>query len=145
MDFSPEVLIDFGFNLAGYIIVTLLIYLVVGRRSRRVKATESIGKEISVAEKFEAQQNKIAPANKSRMEFVAFKEPPVQTFDDPASAKVVAQPAGQAHQVSRQENRREIYREARRLLAKGKSGSELLGSLPLTEDEMEMLSFSQQA
>lgn len=145
MDFSPEVLVDFGFNLAGYVIVTLLIYLVVGRRSRRDKATESIGAENSIAERIEAQQNKIAPGDKSRMEFVAFNESPVQTFNKPASAKVPAQPAGQAHQVSRQENRREIYREARRLLARGKSGSELLGSLPLTEDEMEMLSFSRQA
>jgi hypothetical protein len=47
--------------------------------------------------------------------------------------------------VSRQENRRAIYREARRLLAGGQSQTDLSRRLPLTEDEIEMLSVSGRA
>jgi len=145
MDFSPEVLIDFGFNLAGYAIAALLIYLVLGRRSRKIKTTGSIAEALALKHRHKDRPINNSAERRSPMEFVAFGERPEQAVNDAAETRARIEPENQSRPLSRQESRRAIYREARRLLAKGRSGSELLSSLPLTEDEMEMLSFSRQA
>jgi hypothetical protein len=143
MDFSTNVIIDFGLNLAGYIIVALLVYVLVSRQ-RRPQAAPAAQLPDNM---------KMAPARPATYSHAAMTSQPAfvaltsdgrsPRFDrvvgdnDVPSGLPTADPA-----VSRRENRRAIYREARQLLARGKSRGELLARLPLTEDELEMLSMA---
>ncbi len=153
MDFSTETIIEFGLNLAGYVVVALLVYILLRRReSARPKAKEA-AKPIDSKEKSSIADTKsirksASPAqNRPEPEFMILPKAAVP------SVKPVAQPVAAVRQgepetiigANRRENRRAIYREARRLLANGRSHNELLESLPITEDELEMLSVAGKA
>ena len=149
MDFSSDVLIDFGLNLAGYLIVSLLIYVLVGRRAAGRKPAAS-------AQTSAAAARKTAPVAAVRQtvdrdaEFVPLNVRRAVVIDrggQPSAATAAAQSErpGSDSPTSRQQNRRAIYEEARRLLAGGKSRSDLLTQLPVTEGELEMLSVTGKA
>ncbi|MCK5126303.1 MAG: hypothetical protein KAR42_08600 [candidate division Zixibacteria bacterium] len=157
MDFSSQTLIEFGLNLAGYLIVAALVYVLLQKRRTR--------KELSAEEKIKAQEHVIAPepvrislptprpilprtpiSPDSKTlhdpEFVSFRET-AQASDRPeikTNTFELPFPPETVIVGNRRENRRAIYREARRLLAKGKPQRELLEQLPITEDELEILS-----
>ena len=143
MDFSPETLIDFGLNLAGYAIVTLLVFLISNRRSSKKKAPSKEPENKMTTTP--VARNKSAAAGTARMDFIAFADEKGGRSDEVLSMPASSDQSSETVPTSRQENRRAIYREARRLLARGKSGRDLMDSLPITEDEVEMLSFSRQA
>ncbi len=143
MDFSSEVLIDFGLNLAGYLIVAVMIYIILGRRR---PAPEK--KPAAVAVKDQTVVTKPAPvaANIGQPEYISLSG---LTSGSPETP--VARPTEMAGRMSsitpatRKENRRAIYQEARRLLASGKLRSDLVQQLPLTENELEMLTVTGKA
>ncbi len=151
MDFSSEILIDFGLNLAGYVIVTLLVYLMLSRR-RRATGLSSDHRRLagtSTVEPKTGSETVECRRTGDKMEFIPLSE----CEETPKTAAnhhiengrgTIGKPAASVS-ISRQENRRAIYREARRLLAGGKSQGDLLHRLPLTENEIEMLSVSGQA
>jgi hypothetical protein len=141
MDFSPEIMIDFGFNLAGYLVVTLLICVLLRRRKARHQ-TPVDGNPNESEDKVKSATQETYSRSDPSMEYVSLA---ASDSDDGNNSAGDAHRAAASGPASRQENRRAIYREARRLLARGKSGKELIGSLPLTEDEIEMLSVSGQA
>jgi len=153
MDFSSDVLIDFGLNLAGYIIVALLTYILLGRRGRsEVKLSPAAtcaatpmaaGRplvERAVATTFAASDPEFIPlAHQSeRKPDYGNREGAVVSGREDRSVKPLTV-------ATRQENRRAIYQEARRLLASGRSRHELLHQLPLTEGELELLSVAGKA
>jgi hypothetical protein len=148
MDFSSEILIDFGLNMAGYVIVTLLVYLMLSRR-RRATGHSSDHRRLAAASAMEPKAGLEAGRAGDRMEFVPLSEhvetPQVATGRRIDAARAATEKPTLPVSISRQENRRAIYREARRLLAGGQSQSDLSRRLPLTEDEIEMLSVSGRA
>jgi hypothetical protein len=129
MEFSSDVLVDFGLNLAGYIIVALLIFVLTGRRRKQVNAGMVV--PVRTPPQVPSQARPISAVGASgEPEFIALSGPPKQIGRE-ASA-VPALP-------DRQKNRRAIYEEARRLLAAGKPHGELLRQLPVTESELDIL------
>lgn len=139
MDFSQDVMIEFGLNVAGYLAVALLVLLLVRWRdgdkfrakTRRVGEPIRTGDlEITIGD---------SRAEKTGPEFVALPAGIKATVTGrPALAEISG--GRLASPDERQKNRQEIYRQARQLLARGRSGQELLDRLPLTEQELEMLS-----
>lgn len=149
MDFSSEVLIDFGLNLAGYIIVGLLIYCLLRRRDWQAFHTAAIDTTVAISQKTNPAINKSPAANiGSDPEFIPLSG---SSQDSPSRSKSNGSGIGKINKVlpitsaTRQENRRAIYQEARRLLASGKPRGDLLRQLPLTEGELEMLSVTGKA
>jgi len=148
MDFSSEVLIDFGLNLAGYLIVAVMIYIILGRRGREQRRPASEKKPAAVAVKDQTVVTKPAPvaANIGQSEYISLSGLTARSPETP-----VARPTEMAGRMSsitpatRKENRRAIYQEARRLLASGKLRSDLVQQLPLTENELEMLTVTGKA
>ncbi len=145
MDFSPEIMRDFGLNLAGYFLVALLVHLVFGWTRKKPADADNEREMVSLANKTVRSEIEPARASTSRLQFVTFDES-TQRPESPVrqGVKEVATETVASSLISRQENRRAIYREARRLLARGKSNHELLHHLPLTENEIAMLSVSRQ-
>ena len=144
MDFSQDVMIEFGLNVAGYLVVALLVLLLVQWRNgnkprakihREGEPIRNGNLEIMVGDR---------SAEKTGPEFVALtanlKAGPTGRPDWPEISAGRPPSAGE-----RQKNRQEIYRQARQLLARGRSGRDLLDRLPLTEQELEMLSAAQGA
>lgn len=145
MELSSDVFIDFGLNLAGYIVAALMLYILTGRRRRR-HSEELHG---------EGRGNARA-ASSSRPENVIVREPAesepefIALAGDRRPAAEGAVGTGRSRmptsvRATRQENRRAIYHEARRLLASGTAHSEVLDQLPLTEGELELLSVAGKA
>ncbi len=142
MDFSTDILIDFGLNMAGYLTITLLVYVLTRlRRKDKSIAPQQTAINIPAAQPRPSILTPVRPAQ-AEPTFVSFGgERPGHVGPVVSAARpqvVETQPAP----GTRQDNRRAIYREARQLLARGKSQSELLARLPLTEDEIEMLSIA---
>jgi len=153
MDFSSDILIDFGLNVAGYLVVALLLYVLIGKKSARGKATVAAPRSRPVA----------IPAAPVTLPPPAVRHPggrdpefvPLSARISAAGAEVerprpaIAAVADDGPRrglsVSRQQNRRAIYEEARRLLAGGKSRGELLSQLPVTEGELDMLTVAGKA
>ncbi|MEE9442125.1 MAG: hypothetical protein V3V99_05605 [candidate division Zixibacteria bacterium] len=141
MDFSQDVLIEFGLNLAGYLMVAMLVLLLVNRRQARKdgNATEDNTNRVKTR-----TRQKIDALTQPNPEFMSLKKSrgAASPLDE-----IVEKQAGHEENIipvftsdDRQKNRREIYRQARRLMAEGKSNHELLEQLPLTEDELELIS-----
>ena len=144
MDFSSEVLIDFGLNLAGYLMAAILVYILIGRRLNGAAPALKPGKAAS-GPKADAQKgarSESAPDLTSAPEFVPLVNRRIAALETTAGSVAVPEsnPVAAPRFMSRREERRAICREARRLLALGKSRGELMHRLPLTEDELEMLS-----
>ena len=135
MDFSSEVLIEFGLNLAGYLLVALLVYLMVSRR-RSTQAAARIQSAIVPSSAAPAAPSQIRKES-SAPQFISLA---LNRVGEPAASPLPAgeEPVSGAH--LRQANRRAIYAEARRLLARGASSRDLGHKLPLTEAEIELLS-----
>lgn len=144
MDFSTQTLIEFGLNLAGYIVVALLVYILLRRKD--AKPSPAAKEKSESADTIVIRKDTPILPSRQEPEFV-----PLSTrASQPAAA--AARPASLPRQqpeplvaVNRRENRRAIYREARRLLATGRPHNELLASLPITEDELDMLSVAGKA
>jgi hypothetical protein len=150
MDFSSEVLIDFGLNLAGYLLVGLLIYFLLGRRDRQVLRPAATESTAAVSQKTNPAVKKSAAAViGSDPEFIPLsgsnQVSPNRSNGDSSSAGRKTDRVLPITPATRQENRRAIYQEARRLLASGKPRGDLLRQLPLTEGELEMLSVTGKA
>jgi hypothetical protein len=150
MDFSSDVLIDFGLNLAGYIVVALLLYVLMGRR-RREKQPKTVehAAATSPSPKVVSQPTKAAaPVRVEGPEFIPLAERVPRGRSGAAVSHVYGgddEAAVPLTEATRKENRRAIYQEARRLLAMGKARRDLLDQLPLTEGELEMLSVAGKA
>lgn len=145
MDFSTQTLIEFGLNLAGYIIVALLVYILLRRKER--KSTPAAKENPESADTIVIRKDTPIQPNRQEPEFVPLHAR-ISQAATPASRPVVrpTQPEPETLvATNRRENRRAIYREARRLLANGRPHNELLASLPITEDELEMLSVAGKA
>lgn len=146
MDFSSNVMIDFGLNLIGYLVITLLIYQLNSRRQRRINIAlpaVSPGKEKQAAPsvpKTEKQVKAVSDSEYIPLAGSLFPSPPKAPQTTVSSEN--RQTITIDRNTNRQENRKAIYREARRLLAGGRSGNDLMAQLPLTENEVEMLSAS---
>jgi len=147
MDFSLDVLIEFALNLAGYLIVTLLVFVLVARRRQASKTSTTTGHVNVVIPSVKETTPRAAVTAKasSGPEFLSLSGLPARPVKENkgvkprlASEKVTEKPVSLT--VSRQENRRAIYHQARQLLAKGASHRDLLSRLPLTDDEIAMLS-----
>lgn len=135
MEFSSELLTEFGLNLAGYLIVAVLVYNLVSRRSPTIGSVtnKATARSMPTPPK-SAPEVRIARPTTSEPVFVSL------------AAQATASPAPTATPAAtRRDNRRAIYQEARRLLAMGNSRRELLDRLPLTEDEIELLSLAGKA
>ena len=148
MDFSPEVLIDFGLNLAGYLIAALMIYVIIGRRGRAQSqpAPEKKPATVAVQDQTIVTKPVVATADVPRAEFISLsglaERPPAAAAARPSR---MVEPEFPMTAAARKENRRAIYQEARRLLAAGKARSDLLQKLPLTENELELLTVTGKA
>jgi len=141
MDFSSDVLIDFGLNLAGYLVAVVITYLLLGNSKERKKpaaqtATASFPREGKLPE---MQTPASVASDPEYIPLAAKKERLSKVSRESEPSVYPLTPA------ARKENRRAIYQEARRLLASGKPRSDLLRQLPLTENELEMLSVTGQA
>jgi hypothetical protein len=144
MDFSTDVMIEFGFNLAGYLIVALLVYAALGRRRRTATAPVEPKREATPAAVPLAMHRPVFEPRTGQPEFLSLSAPTHGRAGETDGAPIIMRhsddvPAGSLTEATRRENREAIYREARRLLAKGKSRGELLDRLPVTEGEIEML------
>ncbi len=135
MEFSSDVLIEFGLNLTGYLLVALLVYLMVSRR-RSTRAAARIQSAIAPPAAASAAPPQIRTES-AAPQFISLAS------NRAGDGRGAPRPAG-AEPVSgadrRQANRRAIYAEARRLLARGASSRDLVQKLPLTEAEIELLS-----
>lgn len=144
MDFSSDVLIDFGLNLAGYLVVALLIYMIVKRRpaeNRTAAKTTSAARPQAVISAGMASSPKLTQVM-IEPEFVSLSETKIGRAgaDRPKSGALAAGEAdGAVSGKWRRQDRRAIYAEARRLLARGDSPSDLMTKLPVTESELDML------
>jgi hypothetical protein len=144
MDFSSDVLIDFGLNLAGYLVAALLIYMIVKRQpvgNRKSVKKTSAAQPQAPASAITASPAKKIPAS-IEPEFVSLSD--TRKADTAAdrrpSGEIAAGNAGGAVSGEwRRQNRRAIYAEARRLLARGDSPNDLMTKLPVTESELDML------
>ena len=144
MDFSSNVMIDFGLNLIGYLVTTMLIYQLISRRQRKIKiATPTMPmseeKQITRPDLKTDKQIK-APINSEYIPLAgsSFPSRPQSPETTVLSENTPMVPI--SRETNRQENRKAIYREARRLLAGGRSRNDLMERLPLTENEVDMLS-----
>lgn len=141
MDFSQEVLIDFGLNLAGYLLVLIILYVIVSRRKKET-VRESVP-ETPPAQTDMPQRIVPRPAVAEALEYVSLDAGrPAAVRAEPAARKVISdpEPVKTLTAASRRENRRAIYQQARRMLQQGGSRNDLLDRLPLTEEELEMIS-----
>jgi hypothetical protein len=148
MDFSSDVFIDVGLNLAGYLVAALLGYLIAKRQpARRRTAEESPAAKPQTS----ASAHTAPPPKKTTAvepEFVSLSQAKdIGTDADPLAraAAEAAQAAGPVSGEWRRQNRRAIYAEARRLLARGDSPGDLLKKLPVTESELDMLTVAGRA
>lgn len=144
MDFSSNVMIDFGLNLIGYLVTTLLIYQLLSRRQRKIKIampTMPMSEEKQIT-RSEAKTDKKVMATKGS-EYIPLPDSLFPSRPQSPETTVLSEkkPAVTIDRnTNRQENRKAIYREARRLLAGGRSRNDLMERLPLTENEVDMLS-----
>jgi hypothetical protein len=143
MEFSSEILIESGLNLAGYLVVAALLYLLTARRTVRPPRPGKRPTDV-VAHQTAAANSPVTVRTADSPVFVslAATAPSVRTE---AGYRSAAPKPDVLTESSRRENRRAIYREARRLLAQGNSRRELLDKFPLTEDEIELLSVTGKA
>lgn len=143
MDFSTGVIIDFGLNLAGYAVVALLVYVLVSqkRRPQPAPAVQPQSNMNALPSRAATYSAATAASQPAFVQLTAEGRRPrfdrIVGDNDMVAVTPQTEPA-----ATRRENRRAIYREARQLLARGKSRGELLARLPLTEDEVEMLSMA---
>lgn len=145
MEFSSDILIESGLNLAGYLVVAVLLYLLIGRRtSKRAKQIASPDGSIAAATPTVSPATSARPRSADNPVFISLAAG-TSTATAPRTAKSVVPDSDVVEQISRRENRRAIYREARRLLALGNSRRELMDKFPLTEDEIELLSVAGKA
>jgi hypothetical protein len=150
MEFSSNILIDFGLNLAGYLVAALLMYVLIGR----VRPAEQTG---SAAEASHEKPRKAMsrPSNEALQrprpdpEFIPLADreksrPDLNREDggDRSSSSMIDEQNGIGR---RHRNRRAIYEEARRLLAGGASHTDLLSRLPVTESELDILTVTEKA
>lgn len=141
MDFSQDVLIETGLNIAGYLIVALLVLLLVNRRQapKEEKAVSNNDNRVKKSKK-----QKIDIVSQSTPEFLALNKSKGVVAEKDIAVEIPAELDENTTTVftsaDRQKNRREIYKQARKLMAGGKSNNELLEQLPLTEDEVELIS-----
>lgn len=148
MDFSSDVLIDTGLNIAGYIVAALIIYLLTGWNKRRASAPGSATvAPAAAATGRSVPAPAISPAHVARApEFISLSGIRPEHDEGKAGAGIeVAGAPGATSLSSRRDHRRAIYEEARRLLAAGKPRCDLLNQLPLTEGELEMLTVTGKA
>jgi len=151
MEFSSNVLIDFGLNLAGYLIAALLAYVLIGRADRTAHMEPAAGtiREAEPDEMNSLPPKPVAHSPKSDPEFLPLTDrararPGAGRGDArPRHSSAVAGDEGGTDWRGR--NRRAIYEEARRLLAGGTSPSDLLSRLPVTESELDMLTVTSKA
>jgi hypothetical protein len=145
MEFSSDILIESGLNLAGYLVVAVLLYLLIGRRtSTRTKQVASPTGPVVVTTPTTSIAATAKPRSADNPVFISLAAN-ASTAPSSHAAKSVAPDSEVVEQISRRENRRAIYREARRLLALGNSRRELMDKFPLTEDEIELLSVAGKA
>jgi len=145
MEFSSEILIESGLNLAGYLVVAVLLYLMIGRRSStRTKQPALPSSPVAAPAPTISPAASAKPRSADNPVFIPLgaSASPTPTTK---TGKSVAPDTDVVEQISRRENRRAIYREARRLLALGNSRRELMDKFPLTEDEIELLSVAGKA
>lgn len=139
MEFSSNVLIDFGLNLAGYMLAALLVYVLYRRTDRTARAEPAAG---TIRK---AQPEKANPSPPKSIERPPKPDPEFL----PLSNRAQAPPGGDREDEGgadwRRRNRHAIYEEARRLLAGGTSPSDLLSRLPVTESELDMLTVTNKA
>lgn len=143
MEFSSDVLIESGLNLAGYLVVAALLYLLMRRRTTKPARPSRPAADPAAHQSAAANHPvKLRPADGSVFLPLASATPTTPTAA--GSRSLTPEPDARKEQ-SRRDNRRAIYREARRLLAQGNSRRELLDRFPLTEDEIELLSVTGKA
>ncbi|MEZ5359873.1 MAG: hypothetical protein R3F48_13725 [Candidatus Zixiibacteriota bacterium] len=145
MDFSTHTLIEFGLNLAGYIVVALLVYILLRRKDS--KPASPAKENVEPADTIVIRKDTPIQPKRQEPEFVSLHariSKPAKPAPRPVATAARLEPESLIS-ANRRENRRAIYREARRLLANGRPHNELLESLPITEDELEMLSVAGKA
>ncbi len=156
MEMSQEMLIDFGLNLAGYLVVVILAYVLFRLPHRQRKSSQTAQRDELMPTP--PQQTEAKPvAHSSRPSFgpqpdyIELAQMKVQATErTKQTTQITAETTknrttGRDAGFSRRNNRREIYNQARDLLSKGKSSRELLQQLPITEGELEMLSLARKA
>jgi len=148
MDFSSDVLIDVGLNLAGYLVAALLILVIARKKQSKdtdVKESPAATKPQAAASTPVAHQVRKA-TTVIDPEFVSLSETKAAPAgSDRLAAGPAATPGTPVSAEWRRQNRREIYAEARRLLARGDSPSDLMTKLPVTESELDMLTVAGRA
>lgn len=132
MDFSQNVMIDFGLNLAGYLIVLILVFLLVRQPRKKPTPPQSaaLPTPIDATDRQRVISRELRATRSVEPAFVELGRP---SPAPPENRKI------DESLPNRQHHRRAIYNEARALLARGRTRSELLQRLPLTEDEIEIL------
>jgi hypothetical protein len=149
MDFSSDVLIDFGLNLAGFVIAAVLIYILFGRTRQNMRPPAEDSKKIMEVKKIAGEAKDAVVGSRIDPEFIPLSRriegKEIIATSSGASKEDVTRPTSSMTPEVRRKNRRAIYEEARRLLASGKSHGDLLHQLPLTEGELEMLSVAGKA
>jgi hypothetical protein len=151
MEFSSTVLIDFGLNLAGYVIAAMLVYLFMGRvnRAAHSEPVAAATAEEKPAPKISRSSSFVQRPPQPEVEFVALtKQKTEQAEPDEMSASESTSTRRNEDEGGadwRRRNRRAIYEEARRLLAGGTSRDDLLSRLPVTETELDMLTVTGKA
>lgn len=145
MDFSSDVLIDVGLNLAGYLVMALLVYLIVKKHPVNDRATyaksPAAKPEAAATVHSAAMPRKAAPAIEPEFVSLLATKRPAAGTGRPAPISADVSVSGEW----RRQNRRAIYAEARRLLARGDSPSDLMTKLPVTESELDMLTVTGRA
>lgn len=156
MEMSQELLIDFGLNLAGYLVVVILAYILFRLPYRQRKTSQTaVRDELTLTSPKQTEAKPVAhssrPSAKSQPDYIELAQMKVQATEHskqtvPIGAETTTnRRTGGDAVFSRRNNRREIYNQARELLSKGKSSRELLQQLPITEGELEMLSLARKA
>jgi hypothetical protein len=150
MDFSSDILVSLALNIIGYLVAAALVAIILRNRKLEKEKPEPKMQTRDADPEMPPVRKQESPVqiNDPGPEYISFSEMPrVQTNSAnkntaPDHAPVKSIPH---RPPTRQENRRAIYREARKLLAKGKTRDELLHRLPVTENELEMLTVAKRA
>ena len=139
MDFSPEFLIDWSLNVAGYVVAGLLSVAIFSSFNRNKKTAHQ-----TITDKTEETNLSTKPVSlpknyntNSKLEFIKLGETASDFSQDSTSKNNTNNLTG----VIRR-NRSEVLRVAREMLNAGASPEKIKSELPVSETELSLLSLN---
>lgn len=136
MDFSPEFIIDWSLNVAGYVVAGLLSVMIYSMFNRTKKTADQVVSNNSV-EAIPTDKAVASPREfrtNSKLEFIKFGESDSQN-------QLYSKSDNKSNDVKGiiRRNRPEVLRVAREMLNAGTSPEKIKNELPVSESELSLL------